>query len=322
MVPAVIEHAVETAEHLPVMLDEVLQGLALRPGDDVIDATLGGGGHAAAILQAIAPDGRLLGLDADPLAVARSRQRLAKAAATGRAVLVHANFAQLRQTAEAHGFTAVAGILMDLGLSSLQLADPRRGFSFQMAAPLDMRFDPTQGSPVSDLVNRLPEKELADLIYRFGEERRARHIARAIVQARPIRDTEHLAQVITAAVGGRSGRIHPATRTFQALRIAVNRELEALSSALPQAIQLLKPGGRLAVISFHSLEDRIVKQFFQQESRDCICPPEVPTCVCEHRATIRVLTRHPQRPSAEEVARNPRSRSARLRIAERLPEPS
>ena len=293
---AVDERPAEPAEHQPVMVREVLQGLSLQPGDAVIDATLGGGGHAEALLQAIAPDGRLLGLDVDPTAVARSRERLADAVAAGRAVLVHADFARLSQVAEAHGFTAVAGILLDLGLSSLQLAEPRRGFSFQAAGPLDMRFDPTQGTPASELVNRLPEEALADLIHRFGEERYARRIARAIVRARPIRDTAHLAQVIAAAVGVPRGRIHPATRTFQALRIAVNQELEALSTALPQAIQLLRPGGRLAVISFHSLEDRIVKRFLQRESRDCICPPEVPVCACGHRATVRVITRRPQRP--------------------------
>ncbi len=314
------EDAAETVDHQPVMLAEVLQGLALRPGDDAIDGTVGGGGHAAAILQAIAPNGRLLGLDADPTAIDRCRRRFQAELAAGRVVLVHANFARLHEVALAHGFTAVGGILLDLGLSSFQLADERRGFSFRAAGPLDMRFDPTQDTSAGDLVNRLPEEELADLIYCYGEERRSRRIARAIVRARPIRDAAHLAEVIQAAVGGRRDRIHPATRTFQALRIAVNRELEALTSVLPQAVSLLRPGGRLVVISFHSLEDRIVKQFFRRESQDCICPPDIPECVCGHKATLRVITRRPQRPSAEEVARNPRSRSARLRVAERLPD--
>jgi 16S rRNA (cytosine1402-N4)-methyltransferase len=300
------------------LLTEVIQGLALQPGDEVIDGTFGGGGHAAAMLQAIAPHGRLLGLDADPMAIAQGSQRFAREIEEGRVVLAHANFVHLRDVAEAAGFTAVAGILLDLGLSSLQLAQVERGFSFQAAAPLDMRFDPSRGIPASELINRLSENELADLLYRYGEEPRSRRIARAIVEARPIRDTLHLAEVVARAVGGRRGRIHPATRTFQALRIAVNQELEALAAVLPQAISLLRPGGRIAVIAFHSLEDRVVKRFFQQESRDCICPPEAPVCTCSHRATVRLITRHPQRPREEEVARNPRSRSARLRIAERL----
>ncbi|HEY65402.1 MAG TPA: 16S rRNA (cytosine(1402)-N(4))-methyltransferase RsmH [Caldilineae bacterium] len=307
--------------HQPVMVAEVLEGLALRPGDDVIDATIGGGGHAAAMLQAIAPDGRLLGLDADPDAITRCQQRFAEEISAGRVILAHANFTRLREIAQAYDFANVAGVLFDLGLSSFHLTDPTRGFSFQMVGPLDMRFDPSQGVPASVLINRLSERELADLIYRYGEERHARRIARAIVQARPIRNTRHLAQVIAAAVGSWRERIHPATRTFQALRIAVNQELEALESALPQAVALLRPGGRLAVIAFHSLEDRIVKRFFQRESRDCICPPRMPVCTCGHKATLRIITRRPQRPSTEEVARNPRSRSARLRIAERLPAP-
>ncbi|MCS7222510.1 MAG: 16S rRNA (cytosine(1402)-N(4))-methyltransferase RsmH [Anaerolineae bacterium] len=312
------EKATSLVEHQPVLLAEVIQGLALRPGDDVIDGTLGGGGHAAAMLQAIAPHGRLLGLDADPAAVAWCRQRFGREVAEGRAVLVHANFARLREIAEAAGFVRVAGILLDLGVSSFQLAQAERGFSFQIAAPLDMRFDPSQGVPASELINRLSEEELANLLYRYGEEPHSRKIARAIVEARPILDTVHLAEVVSRAVGGRRERIHPATRTFQALRIAVNRELDALRAALPQAISLLRPGGRIAVIAFHSLEDRIVKRFFQKESRDCICPPEMPICICGHRATVRLITRRPQRPGKEEIARNPRSRSARLRIAERL----
>ena len=310
----------DQAEHRPVMLNEVVAGLALRPGADVIDGTLGGGGHAAALLAAIAPGGRLLGLDADPAAIARCRHRLAAAIAEGRACLVQANFRDLARVANAAGFAAVDGIVLDLGLSSLQLADRTRGFSFQAAGPLDMRFDPSQETRAADLVNRLSEDELADLIYAYGEEPRSRRIARAIVQARPLKDSAELAAVIMHAMGRGRQRIHPATRTFQALRIAVNDELEALRAALPQAVHLLRPGGRLAVISFHSLEDRIVKQFLQQEARDCICPPRVPRCVCGHRATVRLVTRRPLQPAMEEVIANPRSRSAKLRIAERLPE--
>jgi 16S rRNA (cytosine1402-N4)-methyltransferase len=309
----------EVIAHQPVMLDEVLQGLALQPGDDVIDGTLGGGGHAAAMLEAIALDGRLLGLDADPAAITRCQHRLAAEVGAGRAFLTHANFRQMGQAAEAAGLTAIAGILLDLGFSSFQLAESERGFSFQRAGALDMRFDPAQDESAADLVNHLPEEDLADIIYQFGEETRSRRIARAIVRSRPLRDSAHLAAAIAGAIGGRRERIHPATRTFQALRIAVNQELDALAATLPQIVHLLRPGGRVAIISFHSLEDRIVKHFFRQEAQDCICPPGVPICVCDHRATLQVITRRPQQPSREEVERNPRSRSARLRIAERLP---
>jgi 16S rRNA (cytosine1402-N4)-methyltransferase len=278
---------------------------------------VGGGGHAEAVLSACAPDGRLLGLDLDPDALAVARQRLAPFGE--RATLRQGSFAQL--AALAADFAPADGILFDLGLSSLQLADPSRGFSFSHPGPLDMRFDPAAGGPTAaDLVNGLSVEELAQILYQYGEERQARRIAEAIVAARPLETTEQLAEVVAAAVGGRRGRIHPATRTFQALRIAVNDELSVLQVALPQAVDLLKPGGRLVVISFHSLEDRIVKRFLRQESKDCICPPEVPVCICNHRARLRVLTRKPVRPEPDEVARNPRARSARLRAAERIAE--
>jgi 16S rRNA (cytosine1402-N4)-methyltransferase len=208
--------------------------------------------------------------------------------------------------------------LFDLGLSSLQLADPARGFSFMGDGPLDMRYDPTgEGVTAATLVNQLPPEELEKLLIRYGEEGRARRIAEAIVAARPLYTTAELARVIERAVG-RRGRIHPATRTFQALRIAVNNELAALEVALPQAAELLRPGGRLVVISFHSLEDRVVKQFLRRESRDCICPPETPVCTCRHKATLRLVTRKPIVPTAGEVADNPRARSARMRVAERV----
>ncbi len=201
----------------------------------------------------------------------------------------------------------------------MQFDRPERGFSFQADGPLDMRMDETGGQTAADLVNHLPERELADLIYRYGEERRSRRIARAIVKARPIRRTTELAQVVSGAMAGKGRhqtKIHPATRTFQALRIAVNDELGALERALPQAIKLLKPGGRLAVISFHSLEDRIVKQYFRQESQDCICPPEQPVCTCRHKASIHIITKRPIMPSSAEVNVNPRARSAKLRVVE------
>jgi 16S rRNA (cytosine1402-N4)-methyltransferase len=232
-------------------------------------------------------------------------------------VTVQGSYASLQEIATRQGFVGVHGILLDLGLSSLQLADQSRGFSFQVDAPLDMRYSPDREETAAHLVNQLSESDLADLLFRYGEEWQSRRIARAIVSARPIERTGRLATVVARAKG-RRGRIHPATKTFQALRIAVNRELETLERGLPQAVSLLAAGGRLAVISFHSLEDRIVKRFFRRESRDCICPPEVPRCVCGHRATVRVLTRKPIRPSAREVEENPRSRSARMRVAERL----
>jgi 16S rRNA (cytosine1402-N4)-methyltransferase len=304
-----------THEHIPVVYDQVLWGLQVRAGGTYVDATVGAGGHAAGILRASAPDGRLLGLDADPEAVAFARQKLAM---FGERVIVrHANFGDLRSVALSVGFVQARGILMDLGFSSRQMADAKRGFSFAEEGPLDMRMDPSQGLSAADLVNELPEEGLADILWRYGEERYSRRIARAIVAARPLTTTTQLADLVARTVG-RHEKIHPATRTFQALRIAVNGELDALARALPQARDLLLPGGRLAVISFHSLEDRIVKRFYQQESRDCICPPETPVCTCQHQATLRVITRKPVRPDQAEVSRNPRSRSAKLRVAERL----
>jgi 16S rRNA (cytosine1402-N4)-methyltransferase len=306
----------EAVEHIPVLYEEVLRGLQVRPGGRYIDATLGAGGHAVGILQASAPDGQLLGLDADPDAVAYARERLR--AFGERATLWVGNFRHLGNVARALGFRHVDGILMDLGVSSRQLGDASRGFSFAHEGPLDMRLDPSKGQTAADLVNTLPAEELADILWQYGEERHSRRIARAIVAARPVTRTGELAELVARTVGHRE-KIHPATRTFQALRIAVNEELQALEEALLQARDLLQAGGRLAVISFHSLEDRLVKQFYRREAADCLCPPEVLVCSCEHQPTFTEITRKPIRPSDEEVARNPRSRSARLRVAERLP---
>ncbi|MEA3346335.1 MAG: 16S rRNA (cytosine(1402)-N(4))-methyltransferase RsmH [Chloroflexota bacterium] len=303
--------------HRPVLYEAVLKRLAIRPNGRYIDATVGAGGHAEGILAASAPRGKLLGIDADPQAVALARRRLA--AFEDRVTLVQGNFSQLSLIASARGFAEVEGILFDLGLSSMQLDAPNRGFSFQRNGPLDMRFDPSNPTTAADLVNKLREKELADILHSYGEERKARRIARAIVSSRPLHSTMELAELVERVMG-RRGRIHPATRTFQALRIAVNDELASLSESLPQALDLLAPGGRLAVISFHSLEDRIVKRFFKRESRDCICPPEIPVCRCDHQASLDIITRHPIRPSEEEVANNPRSRSARLRVASKVRE--
>ena len=281
-----------------------------------IDGTLGAGGHAWGILEASNPDGKLLGLDVDPQALNLSQEKLAEFGT--RAIIVRASYRSLLKQAANLGWHRVDGILLDLGLSSMQLDTPERGFSFLSDAPLDMRFDPEGKVSAADLVNHLDEVELADILFRFGEERRSRQVARAIVQARPIKTTTQLARVVAGVTGGRKRGIHPATRTFQALRIAVNGELDALEDVLPQAIEVLTSGGRLAVISFHSLEDRIVKQFIRKESKDCICPPRQPVCTCGHVATLRDLTSKPVRPQDDEITNNPRSRSARLRIAERI----
>ncbi len=301
--------------HQPVLYHEIIHVLKpISPGR-YIDATVGAGGHARGILEHSSPAGRLLAFDRDPQALELASQRLSEFG--DRVVLVHASYTRLIDESRKLGWESVNGILFDLGVSSMQIDTPGRGFSFQSEGPLDMRFDPRQSRDAASLVNGLPEKELADLIWRYGEERNARRIASAICRARPIATTTELAEVIRRAVGQRE-RIHPATRTFQALRIAVNEELQAIETALPQAVELLAPGGRLAVISFHSLEDRLIKQFFRRESSDCICPPEQPVCTCGHRAVIRELTRRPVTPKEEEVLQNPRARSARLRVAEKL----
>ncbi len=301
--------------HQPVLYHEIIHAIQPQRGGLYIDGTLGAGGHAWGILQASSPDGRLLGLDLDPQALSLAQQKLAEFG--DRAVLVRASYRSMVEQAQALGWTAVQGILLDLGVSSMQVDTPERGFSFLADGPLDMRFDPMAPLSAADLVNDLSEGELADLIYRYGEERRSRQVARAILRARPLHTTAELARVVAGATSsGRSG-IHPATRTFQALRIAVNGELEALEETLPEALRLLAPGGRLAVISFHSLEDRIVKQYFRRENRDCVCPADQPVCTCGHHASIIEVTRHPITPDGIEIAGNIRARSAKLRVAEK-----
>ncbi|MGD0114657.1 MAG: 16S rRNA (cytosine(1402)-N(4))-methyltransferase RsmH [Dehalococcoidia bacterium] len=304
-----------TAIHIPVMVREVLDGLAVRPGANYVDGTVSEGGHAEAILEA---GGRLLGIDRDPGALAVASERLSPYG--DRVALVEGNYVEMAAICRRHGFAPVDGILLDLGVSSFQLEHGRRGFSFNREGPLDMRFSPTHTLTADDIVNGYREEDLADLIWRFGEERRSRRIARCIVQQRPILTTTQLARAVEQAVGKRGQSVtHPATRTFLALRIAVNQELAHLAAALEEAHGLLDgSGSRLAVISYHSLEDRIVKEFMRREASDCICPPETPTCTCDHRATIRLVTRKPLRPSDLEVLINPRSRSARLRVAEKL----
>lgn len=307
--------------HKSVLLKETIQALQPHPGGVYIDGTIGAGGHAAAILEASGPDGQLLGLDRDESALALARHNLKPFGPRVR--LFQANFDQMEQVAHRYQLSPVDGILLDLGVSSMQLDQTERGFSFQADAPLDMRMDRSSGQTAADLVNHLPEEELANLIYQYGEERYSRRIARAIVAARPVQRTGQLAQLVAKAIptkGGQSGKIHPATRTFQALRIAVNDELGALERTLPQAIKLLKRGGRLAVITFHSLEDRIVKHYFKQEAQDCICPPEQPVCICHHQATVRIITKKPVTPGATEITANPRARSAKLRVVESIRE--
>ncbi len=300
--------------HQPVLYQEIIH--AIRPKSDrrYLDGTLGAGGHAYGLLEASAPAGRLLGLDVDPDAITLARQYLSPF--ENRVWIVRSSYTALRREMQALGWMTVDGIVLDLGVSSMQLDRAARGFSFREDAPLDMRFDPEQVLTAAEIVNDWSEKALADILHRFGEERRARQVARAIVQARPVRTTLQLAALVAKVTRG--GRIHPATRTFQALRIATNRELESLLEVLPQAVEALAPEGRLAVISFHSLEDRIVKQFFRRESQDCLCPPEQPVCTCGHQAAIRRVNRKPIQASEEEVAQNPRARSARLRVAEKL----
>jgi len=326
-------------QHIPVLYQAVLEALSPRPGGRYVDATVGSGGHAAGILERSAPDGRLLGLDLDPQALEVAGRRLSPFGE--RVVLLRADYAGLAEVARRHGFAPAQGVLFDLGVSSLQLGRPERGFSFQADGPLDMRFDPTSGESAAELLARLGEEELAEILWRYGEERQARRIARAIVQARergrPVRRTGELARLVEEILGRGKSRIHPATRTFQALRIAVNRELERLPQGLAQAIEVLAPGGRLVVISFHSLEDRIVKETFRREEERCDWPAEMPVEACPHLrpaglsrpcrarrnfscarpARLRTLGRV-IRPEPEEIARNPRARSARMRLAERL----
>jgi len=302
--------------HASVLYQEII--LALRPsrGGRYVDGTLGAGGHAQGILEASAPTGRLLGLDLDPQALELAHQRLSVFGE--RAILIQASYLMLKEQLASLEWQTIDGMVLDLGLSSMQLDTPERGFSFRSDGPLDMRFGPDIDVRAASIVNTTSETELANLIYQYGEERHSRAIAKAIVKARPIDTTQQLAFVVAGVVPKRRSRVHPATRTFQALRIATNKELDAVEQILPLAVSVLAPGGRLAVISFHSLEDRLVKTYFRQESRDCICPPEMPICTCGHRASVELITRKPIRPSEEEVNRNARSRSARLRVVEKL----
>lgn len=307
--------------HEPVMTAEVVEALAAVPQGVLLDATVGGGGHAAALLAA-SPTHRLIGIDRDPAAVAAARRTLSGFG--GRAVVVHRSFAELAEVLSEHAPNEpLTGVLFDLGVSSMQFDEGERGFSYRQDAPLDMRMDPEQPLTAAAVVNSWPEEELATLFASNGEVRFSRRIARAVVSARPVATTGELAEIVRSALPGaaRRGGGHPARRVFQALRIAVNDELEQLPVALEAALRSLVPGGRAAVISYHSGEDRIVKAIFQQaEAGWCACPPGLP-CVCGARPALRLLNRGARLPSAGEVAGNPRARSARLRVAERLEAP-
>src|SRR6266480_4781396 len=315
--------------HIPVMLEEVLNFLQPKTNGYYVDGTLGGGGHAEAILERSDPGGKVLGIDSDELALEMVERRLAEVVQYGRLVLVHGNFAELARIVDEAGFvSSVDGILLDLGFSSYQMDDPERGFSFSADGPLDMRLDQSQELTATDLVNNASEQELADIFWRYGDETRSRQIAWRIVRERvrnQITRTSQLARLASAGVPYKHGMIHPATRVFQALRIAVNSELEHLEAALPQIVEVLRrektgdmggDGGRMVIISFHSLEDRLVKGFMRREAMDCICPPGIPVCVCNHKASLRILTPKPVTPTKQEILENPRARSAKLRAAE------
>lgn len=311
------------APHLPIMVEAILSGLRVSEVSAGlwIDGTVGAGGHSAAILSA-RDDSRLLGLDRDPAALKLASERLKSFG--GRAQLRHDSYVNMGEaTRDWLGEAAplVDGILLDLGLSSMQLDQAERGFSFRYDAPLDMRFDPSGDGPTAaDLLNSLDERQIADLLYQYGEERDSRRIAKAIIAARPIQTTGQLADLIAhkTRTPRHQQHIHPATRSFQALRIAVNDELGAVERVVPLAIELLKSGGRLAIISFHSLEDRIVKNAFKLAATDCICPPQHPICTCGHVASVKPITRKPLIADGDEVALNSRARSAKLRIVEKL----
>jgi len=298
--------------HIPVLLNEAIEALQVKPKGRYVDCTVGAGGHAAAVLER---GGQILGIDIDPQAIELARERLSPYGQ--RAILINDSFENLADICSRSGFHPAKGVLFDLGMSSLQLDDTKRGFSFRHEAPLNMRFNPSQELTAATIVNTFPEKELASIIKRYGEERRGGQIARSIVANRPFNTTLELAAAVASSVYIR-GRIHPATKTFQALRIAVNQELERLKAALQQALNILEVGGRLVVISFHSLEDRLVKDYFRRESQDCLCPPQTPVCICGHHATLKLITKRVVTPARAEVLANPRSRSAKMRVAERI----
>ncbi len=303
--------------HQPVMPGETVEQLGVGPGGVYVDATAGEGGHSLYLLQASAPSGVVLGVDRDPRSLTRAQRRLSSYGP--RFIGVQGNYTQMVQLARDNGIQQADGVLMDLGMSSWQLEESGAGFSFQRDEPLDMRYDPAgQTLTAAQIVNTYPEEELSRILYQYGEETRSRAIARAIVRSRPINTSEELGRLVSRALRVGRRRIHPATRTFQALRIAVNEELVNLEAGLKAAIELLRPAGRLVVISYHSLEDRLVKNTLAREAASCICPPELPVCVCQHQPTLQIINRRVIRPGKEEMAANPRSRSARMRVVQRV----
>lgn len=305
--------------HTPVLLQEVVELLQPCRGGLYVDCTLGGGGHAEEILRAAGPDGKLIALDWDMEAQESSRERLRGYG--DRVQLVRANFAEVEQVLMSIGVTAVDGMMFDVGVSSRQFDEPSRGFSFQREGPLDMRMNRDSGVTAQEVLSNESVEELTRIFRVYGEERRARAIAQRIEReraVRPLETTADLVRVVESVLGPKRGAIHPATRVFQALRIHVNRELENLQHGLRGAVNMLKSGGRLAVISFHSLEDRIVKQFFVQMSTGCVCPPALAACACERKEVLRVITRKPVTATEAEVRQNPRARSAKLRVAEKI----
>ena len=306
----------QEAPHRPVLYQETIQYLTAHEAKRFLDCTAGAGGHSEGLLQNSSPESKLIALDLDPTAVALSQERLKPYGK--RAQVIQASYLEAPQVLQAQGWDGADGILMDLGVSSMQFDQAERGFSFRFDAPLDMRFDPNQGKSAADLVNGLSEGDLAQILWMYGEEKFSRRIARAIVQARPLHTTFELADIVRKAVGKTREQQDQATRAFQALRIAVNDELNVISQAVPSLIELLKTNGRIAIISFHSLEDRIIKNVLRQASTDCICPPEKLICDCGHKASVKVLTRRPITATEDELQTNPRSRSAKLRVAEKL----
>lgn len=303
-------------QHKPVLYQEIIHALQPRNSGRYVDGTLGAGGHARGILEACAPDGHLLGLDVDPQALALSRETLAPY--EGRIHLAQASHITLNEQLASLKWDAIDGIVLDLGASSMQFDNAERGFSFLQDGPLDMRFGPHLAMSAADIVNTYDERELADIIFKYGEDRDSRKIARAIVQNRPLHTTGELVAVIEKASPRRGDKTHPATQTFQALRIVVNEELAAVEITLPQAIAALKSGGRCAVISFHSLEDRIVKEYFREQSKDLINPPYEKIYEVERKAIVKLVNKKPILPTEEEVRENPRARSAKLRVVEKM----
>ena len=304
------------SSHIPVLFEDCMRLMDPKAGGLYADGTLGAGGHSEGILKVSSPDGRLLAFDLDPVAIGIAQERLKPYGKRVR--IIHDSYVNLGNYAEAG---SLDGFIVDLGVSSMQLDRRERGFSFLQDGPLDMRFSPDQRITAEEIVNDWPEEELSRILWAYGEERKSRRIAAAICVERAsgrIETTSQLRDIIQSAVGSGKEKIHPATRSFQAIRIAVNEELKAVEAVLPAAVRALKPGGRLLVISFHSLEDRIVKNYFKTESRGCLCPPEQPVCTCGHKAVLKELTRHPVTANENEIRLYPRARSAKLRAAVKL----